>query len=413
MKSCAIMMICCLVAFGTNVASARTPTSDSLRHFKLVREAHSTDLLDVALLCGSYVVKNLPPRTADTTRTDIGKLHTSILPGVGYSIQTGFSAVLQSNCGFYMADGADANLSAVEASFNYTQLHQILIPLQGNLWTADNRYNLQTDWRFLQFPQLTYGLGGYSSISNAYTFDFTNVRLYTTLYRALVPDIFIGIGANIDLLWNVHEVNPPTGEVTDFQRYGVSSNSVSSAPSLNFLYDTRRNSINPSGGNFVNVVYRPCLTAFGSTTNWQSLIVDLRKFIPLPVGTGNVLAFWSYDWLTPSGAPPYPLLPNLGGDPYGNTGRGFNEGRFRGPDMVYAECEYRFHITRNRLFGGVVFANTESIAQTNGQFARISAGYGAGIRVKFNKYSKTNVAIDYGFGTDGSKGVFINLGEVF
>jgi hypothetical protein len=30
-----------------------------------------------------------------------------------------------------------------------------------------------------------------------------------------------------------------------------------------------------------------------------------------------------------------------------------------------------------------------------------------------NKHDDTNVAIDYGFGLQGSQGVFVNLGEVF
>jgi hypothetical protein len=40
-------------------------------------------------------------------------------------------------------------------------------------------------------------------------------------------------------------------------------------------------------------------------------------------------------------------------------------------------------------------------------------GYGPGLRIKLNKVSKTNIAIDYGFGRQGSRGLFINVGEVF
>ena len=39
--------------------------------------------------------------------------------------------------------------------------------------------------------------------------------------------------------------------------------------------------------------------------------------------------------------------------------------------------------------------------------------YGFGIRIKVNKVSNTNIAIDYGFGLDGSHGFFVNLGELF
>ncbi|WP_162549933.1 hypothetical protein [Hymenobacter nivis] len=51
------------------------------------------------------------------------------------------------------------------------------------------------------------------------------------------------------------------------------------------------------------------------------------------------------------------------------TGRGYIQGRFQGPSMVYGEAEYCFNPTRSRVLGGVVFAN--------GQPARAPAtGYG-------------------------------------
>jgi hypothetical protein len=43
----------------------------------------------------------------------------------------------------------------------------------------------------------------------------------------------------------------------------------------------------------------------------------------------------------------------------------------------------------------------------------IEPGVGAGLRIRLNKYSGANLCIDYGFGTEGSKGLFVNLGEVF
>lgn len=372
------------------------------------------DIIDVGISIGKSFLKKVPKRGVDTGKADVGKAHISLLPGVGYSLQTGFAAVIQGNCGFYTSNTPDANLSSIESSISYTQLQQILIPIQANLWSKNNAYNLQTDWRFLKFPQMTYGIGGYTSLQEGYFIDYSNIRMYTTLYKAVAPDVYVGAGYDFDYLWDVHEVNPPPGVVTDFQKYGISNTDVASAPTIDFLYDTRRNSINPAGGSFVNLVYRPNLTLIGSSENWQSLVLDMRKYIPLPFGSKNILALWSYDWLTVDGHPPYVLLPNTGGDPYGNTGRGFTEGRFRGRDMLYAESEYRFGITKNGFLGGVVFVNGQSFSEeTNDQFARIYAGYGAGLRIKFNKFSKTNICLDYAFGSDGSKGVFINLGEVF
>ena len=377
------------------------------------------DLIDI----GNGILNKRPARNVDTAHKDIGKLHSALLPGVGYSLQTGFAAVIQYLGGFYTTATRDANQSSIEASISYTQLQQLLIPVQADIWTKDNKFNIQTDWRYLVFPQNTYGLGSCSSLKDVYVIDYSNIRMYTTAYKAIRPDMYVGIGYDFDYLWDMHELNAPPGIETDFEKYNITNHetattAVASAPTLNFLYDTRRNSINPEGGNFLNVVYRPSLSSFGSTTSWQSLVVDARKYIPLPLwyeaGQKNLLAFWNYDWLTLNGAPPYVLLPNTGGDPYGNTGRGFTEGRFRGRNMLYLEGEYRFGIMRNGFLGGVIFANGESFSEeATDQFARIYMGYGAGIRIKFNKFSKTNVAIDYAFGSDGSRGVFINLGEVF
>lgn len=82
--------------------------------------------------------------------------------------------------------------------------------------------------------------------------------------------------------------------------------------------------------------------------------------------------------------------------------------------MNYFETEYRFKVTRNGLLGMVVFANAQSYKQqlTSGpQVVAVAAG--AGLRLKLNKFSGANLCIDYGIGQNGSRGFFVNLGEVF
>jgi hypothetical protein len=99
---------------------------------------------------------------------------------------------------------------------------------------------------------------------------------------------------------------------------------------------------------------------------------------------------------------------------YYNTGRGYVQSRFRASSMFYQEAEYRFGISRNNFLGGVVFANNGFYGNwPSGKISNVNLGYGAGIRILFNKHSQTNVAIDYAFGRNGSQGIFVNLGEVF
>jgi hypothetical protein len=142
--------------------------------------------------------------------------------------------------------------------------------------------------------------------------------------------------------------------------------------------------------------------------------LDLRKYFKFPGGSNNILAIWSYDWLTLSGKPPYLDLPSTGWDAYNNTGRGYIQGRFRGKDMIYLETEYRFGISHNGLFGGALFANAQCFSEyPANDFDIIWPGMGVGLRIKVNKQSGANIAIDYGFGADGSRGLFVNIGEVF
>jgi hypothetical protein len=128
----------------------------------------------------------------------------------------------------------------------------------------------------------------------------------------------------------------------------------------------------------------------------------------------HILAFWNYEYLTLSGNLPYQVLPSTGWDTYGNTGRGYIQSRFRGTNMLYMESEYRFPLSRNGLFGGVVFANVQSFTEpTSNRFEVALRGGGIGFRLKLNKHSDTNVAIDYAWGVNHSRGFFVNLGEVF
>lgn len=127
-----------------------------------------------------------------------------------------------------------------------------------------------------------------------------------------------------------------------------------------------------------------------------------------------MLGIWSYNWLILNGKPDYLELPSTSWDTNTSTGRGYIQGRFRGAQMVYLEAEYRYQITRDGLLGGVVFVNAESFSSAPGTpLQRFQPAFGPGLRIKLNKTSRTNLAIDYGFGKQRMNGLFIDVGEVF
>ena len=352
----------------------------------------------------------------DSSTLHEGKRFVLVIPQIGYTLQTRALVAVLVNTPFRRPR---ANMSSMSTQLSYTQNNQIILVANSMVWSHDNRFLWTNDWRLMHYPQATYGLGMYTTTDRVVNMDYAYFRFYQSLLRRLAPNLYAGAGYHLDLHWNIDSYsNGPNGirERSSISRYtyGVQGRSVSSGPTLQLLYDNRQNAINPTGGLYMNAVFRANMDWLGSDDTYQSLLVEARKYIPLSVRSGNVLAFWSYNAFTLSGDPPFLDLPSTGWDSNGNVGRGFIQGRFRGKNLLYAEAEYRFHITTDRLLGGVLFANAQTVTeQASGQFEKVVPAVGTGIRIKMNKISRTNLSIDYGFGMDGSHGLFFNLGEVF
>lgn len=369
-------------------------------------EVQEKDIIDVLQQLRRKDKRTLPAKKEIKT----GKILYSMVPAVGYTLSTGVVGLLSANAAFFLSDTATTNISTVSTAFIYSQYNQITIPVQVNVWSKDNGYNFIADWRYFKYPQDTYGLGGNSEIANADRINYSHVRLHQTILKNIVGSFYAGIGYMLDYRWKIKQ----EGTNEDVTAYGLTNRSVSSGLVGNILYDSRRNSINPKNGLYANARYRSNMTFLGSDTNWQSLVLEFRKYVNFPRGSRNTLAFWDFNWLTLAGKPPYLDLPSTSWDPSNNTGRGYIQGRFRSPNMLYFESEYRFSLTENGLLGGVVFGNAQSFSSWPGKkFDKVAPGGGLGIRIKVNKTSRTNIAIDYGFGVKGSRGLFVNLGEVF
>lgn len=377
-----------------------------------VQPVKSRDVIDV--LSHWYPRLGLVPH--DSAALHEGKRFLLVIPQVGYTLQTrGLVAVL-TNLAFRRPR---ANMSSITGQISYTQNNQAILTVNSTIWSHDNRFFWMNDWRLMHYPQATYGLGMYTTTDRLVNMDYSYFRLYQSLLRRVVPNLYAGLGYYLDLHWNIDSyITGPNGimERNRISRYpyGVQGRSVSSGPTAHLVYDNRRNSINPSGGLYMNAVFRANLEALGSDDSYQWLLVEARKYFHLNRHTDNVLAFWSYNAFTFSGDPPFLDMPSTGWDNTGNVGRGFIQGRFRGQKMLYLESEYRFHITPDRLLGGVVFANAQTVVeQASGEFEKVVPAVGAGLRIRMNKISRTNLSVDYGYGFDGSHGIFFNLGEVF
>jgi len=383
--------------------------SDSTREKEILYYKHQRDLIDIALL----VLHKNPDKRFDSSGVRNTNLYFSVAPIVEYTIATGFSPGIAGNVAFMTSVKEQTNTSSILGAVKYTQKRQFLLPIQSSLWMPGNKYNLLGDWRFLDYPQDTYGFGGFTTLSDKYVVTYKSIRVYEFVLKNIRKNFYIGLGYQLDHHWGIAELDVQPGRVTDFKKYGFSNASTSSGIALDFLYDSRRNSINPEGGSFyANLQILQNSTVLGANSNWNTILIDLRKYIKLPHNT--ILAFWCYSVFTLGGNPPYLDLPGTGSDTYNNTGRGYEQSRFIGKKMIDLEAEFRFGIAHDGLLGGVIFCNAESVSELESNRLQVlSPGIGLGLRVKFNKFSRTNACVDYGIGTKGSRGFVGNLGEVF
>ncbi|MBC7399281.1 MAG: hypothetical protein H7289_04995 [Mucilaginibacter sp.] len=404
-----LTIACCLLAIGV---SAQTDSS-SAKYRPFVDTLEKKDLIDIA-----NSILHIKPRLVSDKQKK--KFYFSVLPISNSGALGGNTFITSTTAGFYLGDPRNTYLSFIDFSPYLNFEGRYGLPIRSNIWLKNNTYNIQGDTRVLVYPQYTWGLGGGQSDDHKFLIDYVYVRFYQSVLKQITPYFFAGIGYNLDYYLGIESDNGTNKTLNQFTDYSfgtkTNQNSFSSGPTINLLYDTRNNSINPLPGWYANVIYRFSAAKLGSIDNWQSLYVDVRKYLSLstvPSWPKNMLAFWAYYWTTLSPGSPYLNLPSIGNDPYQRSGRGIEQNRYRGESLFYLETEYRCDITDNGLFGFVAFANVNSASQPNSrQFKYLNPAGGAGLRIKFNKKTDTNIGIDYGV-SKGYSAIMINLGETF
>ncbi len=335
----------------------------------------------------------------------------SVVPG-----GSGKALITSTTAGAYLGPRKTTNISSASFTPYWNFNGRFGLPLRTSIWLPNNTWTIQGDTRFLYYPQYTWGLGTSRTDEERILVDYKYLRFYQSLLKRVTPYFYAGIGYQLDYRFNIKSDDSSINlkRYTGYA-YGTGSNSFASGFSLNVLYDTRNNSINPLPGAYANVVYRNNPQLLGSNENWESLYIDVRKYLslnPSDPDQQNVLAFWAYVWTSIKTGTPYLDLPSLGWDPENRSGRGIDQNRYRGESLFYTEAEYRRDITRNGLLGFVVFANINTVSGSGSFFQSWHPAGGAGLRIKFNKGSNTNIGMDYGF-SKGYSSLMFSLGEAF
>lgn len=374
--------------------------------------------------------------STDTTH----KTHSnfSTLPSAGYNPSVGFAVGVTSTGGKTFGNPNTTTFSVVNANAYISTKGLASFEAKNNIFTSDDLFNIQGGIQVGKTVALDYGVGtghkaqgdGSFSINNiplsnnpdVFPIKYTYVKFTERIYRKLFNHVYAGAGLMFNVYNNIDDErrmgpnynthNYRYSKVNNFPTMGYSANGML----FNVEYNSRDQINRPYEGLYADVVLRSNQTWLGSEHETMQLKTELRKYWSLSkTNPAHILAFWLWGCYLLNGSIPYLELPGTGSDAANRMGRAYTIGRFKGTSFAYSETEYRFPITENKLFSGVVFANAETASNSHNikLLKYIEPGAGAGLRVLFNKYTRSNLCIDYGMGNYGSKGLFLGLNEVF
>lgn len=365
-----------------------------------------------------------------------------LLPIIGSNPAIGFMVGVGGQYAFKTSD--NAKYSLISGSVQFTTKKQFIFLLKNNIYTKNNRIFLSGDWRYMIFSQSTYGLGTTSpeggildyqfslagtetnsdSLTQPMTYNFG--RLHQSITFEIVDDIYLGLGYQFDSYFKIHDeklrLDPPDSLITSHYAYNVyygfdTEKYYNSALSVKFVIDKRDNMIQAYKGFYFSLNWVGGFSFTGNDRKSNQYQVEWRSYHGLSKrNPGHLIAFWFMGNFAEEGTVPYMILPATAYDQTGRSARGYTQGRFRGNNMAYGEAEYRFPISQcGGVFGGVLFANATTAnnpALSLKLFENVKPSFGFGLRVKLDKHSRTNLAVDMGFGHQ-SMGFYLAVSETF
>jgi hypothetical protein len=386
------------------------------------------------------VIRGIFSKKTNTSDTVKKKSSTyTLLPSAGYNPSVGFSIGVTTTTGKTFGDPRTTSFSVFNANA-YTSTGGLSnFEIEHNAFTNGDKFNIQGGLQVGNTVALDYGIGtgrpaigegsfsinGFPLVNNAdvFSIQYNYIKFNERIYMEVLDHVYAGAGVIVNIYKNIDDernVGPNFG--THNYRYSVINGYPTEGYSANGLlfnvaYNTRDHVNRPYQGMYIDLVLRLNQQWMGSDYHASQLKTELRKYWSLSKKKPeHILAYWMWASYLLGGNLPYLELTGTGSDAFSRLGRGYTIGRFKGANFFYSELEYRFPITKNKLFSGVTFINGQTARNSRRDiqlFQYIEPGAGVGLRLLFNKNSRSNLCIDYARGAYGSSGIFLGLNEVF
>lgn len=293
--------------------------------------------------------------------------------------------------------------SYIRTNVSYSQEHQLAIIPALEYFSKGNKINIRGKYTYTDFGENYYGIGNETPTSNKELYTFAMHKANLKLAYQFFPKLYAGVQYNFEKMYRV--IADSVGILNTEMPIGYNGYSASGA-GFTVYYDNRDNVYFPYKGSFVelsNVFYNKTL---GSEYTFVNITLDARKYLQL--WKANILAMQAYINLN-DGNIPFRMQGVLGSDMFM---RGYYNGRYRDKHAMAFQAEFRKTIWGP--VGMVVFAGGGTVANQKGDLAKgIKPNYGLGLRIKMIPKERVNISIDYGFGTQGTKALYVGMHEAF
>lgn len=298
---------------------------------------------------------------------------------------------------------SNCRTSNIQNYASYTQNDQFTIENEWRLFAHHERFVFSGTIDYTRFPELFFGIGNQSKVTESELYTFDLVKLQSKNLRQIKKNTFLGFQYDMQNLFNVKMKNKMMMHVEGV--YGGDGYVTSGLGPL-FVFDSRNNVLNASKGLYAEAMLSVNNKATLSHFNYNTLLLDLRKY--QTIKKRYTLALNAYSCFN-FGDVPFRAMPVIGGS---RLMRGFYRGRFRDNNLIVLQLESRIHLYKR--FGMVLFAGMGQVSKKVNNFTLdgFKYNYGYGIRYKINKKENINLRLDMGL-TEEGHGLYIVFAESF
>ena len=419
------LIFCCLILLANGVCLRIQAQEDTLHTGDQMDK--QTDITDVL-----RNIFNVKPKEKSENGASV-----AILPVLGYNPSFGFNIGVNFMAGKQFGTKSTTIYSVFNLSFSYSTKQVVPLRMRHNMFTPGNKWNWQGDWQISKMGLVDYGVGTGQNhnIKDAFSFydiplkntdsafpiKYSYIKLLEKAYRKVGKYWYVGGGVAFDFYDHINDERLSETRITPHSAYSKRNGFDTTGYAANgFLlalqYNSREHPIRSYGGVYADVNLRFNQTWMGSSKNAIQLVYDFREYFSLSKrDPEHVLAMWQWASFALSGDIPYLEMPGTAHDTYNRSARAYTFGRFKGPSYACFETDYRFPISRNKLLSGVFFFNLQTASDDRQKqvFEYWEPGIGGGLRILFNKHSRSALCLDFAKGRYGASGVFCGLNEVF